>query len=254
MHGKITHALLRKEADIYRSQGLPQESLRVYQELLESDPRLPMETQAAVRDQIQRLKIEIQCNSGDEGAILSDEHIELIRQGWSPEATPEEIIASAGSLLELGRYAEALSEFKALLRKGVAAERLRRALAVCLRQLHRPENVGAAVDRLASEVCEDSVAAGRLRVAVAEEFYQQGQWEYAVSLVLSLRATDRFLPPPLQKRLAALSERLSGSRLEFGAPEPKTPRDTACAFSAPGAGASRLRRVLQFVGRLAGGR
>jgi hypothetical protein len=212
-----------------------------------------METQAAIRDQIQRLKIEIQCSTVDECAILSDDHIELIRQGWSPEATPEEIIASAGLLLEVGRYAEALSEFKALLRKGVPAERLSRAFARCLRQLHRPENLGAAVDRLVSEVCGDSVAAERLRVAIAEEFYQQGLCDYAVSLVLSLRSPDRFLPPPLKKRLAALSERLSGSRLDLAAREPKSPRDTACAFSGPGAGASRLRRVLQFVRRLAGG-
>lgn len=50
MPGKITYALLHREADIYRSQGLPRESLRVYENLLESAPDLPAKTQAAIAE------------------------------------------------------------------------------------------------------------------------------------------------------------------------------------------------------------
>lgn len=75
MASKITHAQARREADTYRSQGLPQEALRVYQDLLESAPPLPVNTQAAIRDQIQRIKI--QCDSVDECATLKN-HVNLL--------------------------------------------------------------------------------------------------------------------------------------------------------------------------------
>lgn len=210
---------MRREADTYRSHGLPREAMRIYQDLLASAPRLPVTAQAAIRDQVQRIKIEIQCDSVDECSCLSDEHIALLRQGWSAEATAEEIVVSAGSFCELGCYAEALKEFNALIRKGVPVDGMGGLLASCLRHLHRPENLAAAVGRLASETCRDPAAALSLQVAIAENLHQQGHIDHAVSLVLALNHTDRLGPAEVQRRLAELKGKLARARLDAPARE-----------------------------------
>ncbi|MCU0559097.1 MAG: tetratricopeptide repeat protein [Desulfobacterales bacterium] len=253
MPSKITHALARREADTYRSQGLPQEALQIYQDLLASAPPLPVDTQAAIRDQIQRIKIEIQCDSVDECATLSAEHIALIRQGWSPEATPQEIFVSAGSFCEVGCYAEALQEFQSLIRKGVPAERMSGLLASCLRHLHRPENLASAVDRLAAEAGMDPVAGGALRVAVAEKLFQQGHVDHAVSMVLALSRPDGAVPEPVRRRLAALSAKMARVRPDTSAPEPGPAREHRCTRSGTGAVSRLLIAVRNFAGRLTAG-
>ncbi len=254
MPGKITYALLRKEADIYRSQGLPRESLRVYENLLESAPGLPAKTQAAIRDQIQKIKIEIQCNSVDECARLSDDQIALIRQGWSEDATTEDRIVSASSFHEVGRYADALLECKALIRNGVPVDRMSGLLASCLGHLHTPENVASAAARLALEVCGDPVAGVSLQVAIAETFQQRGHINHAVSLVLSLSQSIHFAPAELQHRLAELSEELTRTRPDPPGHGPRPLQNSSCPPSGPGAGARILSALRQFARRLAGSR
>ena len=252
--GKITHALKRKEADTYRSQGLPQEALRIYQELLAAAAHMPVKTQAAIREQIQQIKTEIQCNSVDECSCLSDEQIALIRQGWSAEATTEEIIVSASSFDEVGRFADDFKEFKTLIRKGVPVDRMIGPLASCLRHLHRPEELAPAVVRLAEEICADPAAGASLRVVIAEKLYQQGYFDHAASLVLGLSQTDSSLPGEVQGRLSVLYGMLAQHRSEAVEPDARPLQDGSHPSSSTGAGSHLFRSFRRFARRLAGSR
>jgi len=53
--GKITAALIRKEADAYRVQGLQEEALTLFKKSLNSAPQLPLDVKKAIEQQIQQL-------------------------------------------------------------------------------------------------------------------------------------------------------------------------------------------------------
>jgi hypothetical protein len=254
MTGKITYALTRKEADTYRSQGLPQAALAIYKNLLASSANLSLESQAAIREQIQKIKIEIHCSCADEASRLSDDQIALIRQGWSEDATAEEIIVSAATFHEMGRYADALLECKALLRKGVPIEHVGGLLASCLKHLHPPENVASAAAQLASEVCGGPVEGVSLQVLIAEALHQRGHFDHVVPLVLRLSEARHLATADLQRRLVELSGKLVHSHPDAPDNDTRPRQGDSNRPAGRSAGGSIRRALRQFVRRLRGGR
>jgi hypothetical protein len=74
-------ALIRREAETYRSHGLHQEALDFYKKLPSSSPHLPPWIKADIKEQIQQIEIEIGCNTLEECQAISDEPIAVKRQG-----------------------------------------------------------------------------------------------------------------------------------------------------------------------------
>jgi hypothetical protein len=167
MAGKIRAALIRKEADIYRSQGLNREARDLYNHLLSSSSNIDAGTEAAIRTQIEQIrKAENEHSTQDERRKLSVELLAILKSGWGNTPTESDILVCAHALMELGCFAEALNEFKQLLQQGTDLESVIEPVGVCLAQLFVPGMLADAIDRLARESLPDPAAAEALRQAL----------------------------------------------------------------------------------------
>jgi hypothetical protein len=80
MTGKMTIALLKREAELYHSQGLHREAISVYEKILETGSALDPEVRQAAQCRVEVLAQELAAlESGSEDAILPAE-VDLIRE------------------------------------------------------------------------------------------------------------------------------------------------------------------------------
>lgn len=167
MAGKIRAALVRKEADLYRSHGLHREAERIYRELLEGASRIDGEIREAVRREIELIRAreceeeaDLQCRR------LTEDLIAILKSGWGDQPTESDHLVCAFALLELGRPAEALEEFRNLMRRGAPVDVIDRAVARCLAALNVPAEIPQALERLAHETMLEPEQASAIERAV----------------------------------------------------------------------------------------
>ncbi|MBI5581781.1 MAG: hypothetical protein HY895_21715 [Deltaproteobacteria bacterium] len=210
MTGKIANALIRKEADTYRSQGLSKEARDLYQNLLVSSPHISPDIKAAIERQLQQIELEIGCADPEECQALSDEQIAVIKQGWGEQATIEDIVTCARSFYQMGRYMDALEELKKLGPKGYAPKLAAGPIAACLVQLHKPESLPAAVDQLASELFREAGEMLSFQLAIAEKIHQRGRRDHC-RLLLRHVGRHRSVSPEIRSRILALAHEVEAS-------------------------------------------
>ena len=210
MTGKIANALIRKEADTYRSQGLSQEALDLYKNLLASSPHIPPDIKAAIERQLQQIELEIGCAASEERQALSDEQIAVIKQGWGEHATVEDIVTCAKSFYQAGRYGDALEELKKLGPKGYAPKRVIGPIAACLVHLHGPEALPAAVDQLASELFLEAEEILSFQLAIAEKMFAGRRRDHCRVLLRHV-GCHRSVSPGIRSRIFALAHELDAS-------------------------------------------
>jgi tetratricopeptide (TPR) repeat protein len=221
MTGKFGLALIHREANIYRSHGLSEEARDLYQKLLSSSPHLPRKIKVEIERQLQLIELEIHSETPEECEELSNEQIAVIKQGWSAQTTAAEILSCAESFYHVGRFSEALEELKKLKRKRGAPRSAIGLITACLIHLHGPEGLPGALDRLASELFQDSRDIFAFQLAVVERTLKSGRREHARSV---LRHVSRYKgpSPDIQKRIFALTREfaetssLSGPRIAAG--------------------------------------
>lgn len=217
MAGKFGLALIRREANTYRSHGLPEEARDLYQKLISSSPYLPPEIKTDIDYQLQLIELEIRCVGPEECETLSNEQISVIKQGWGGQATVADILACAESLYHIGRFGEALEELKKLKHKEEAPRSAIALMAACLIHLHGSADLPSAVDELAREFFQDSKAILSFHVAIAEKTLEWGRLQHTRSAIRHIRRY-KGLPPELQKRIFALTREFTGT---YSLPEPR---------------------------------
>jgi hypothetical protein len=209
MTGKITNALIRKEADTYRSQGLSKEARDLYKKLLASSPKIHPDVKAAIERQLQQIELEIGCAGPEECQALSDEQIAIIKQGWGEQATIEDIVTCARSFYQMGRYGDALEELKKLGR-GYAPKLVTGPIAACLVQLHRPEALPAAADQLAGELFQEAGEILSFQLAIAEKILKGGRRNHCQSLLRHIER-HRSVSTEIRSRILALAHELDAA-------------------------------------------
>ncbi len=209
MTGNIELALMRREADVYRSSGLLQEAIALYQKLLSSSPHLPRELRIHIEELIAKIQLEIGCSSKDECEVLSDEQLAVIKRGWNEKQTSQEdILISALSLYQVGRFADALAELKNLKGKGDPAGRATGLIAACLSHLHDFQDLAEATDRLAREFYKTPQKIFSFQLAIAERLLKWHRRDLAL-VVLGYLMLQGHLPPGINKRISELLHQLS---------------------------------------------
>lgn len=88
MTGKMTIALLKREAEVYRTQGLHREAINVYEKILAFGSTLDPEVRQAAQCRVQVLSRELaELESGPPDPVFPAE-IDLIRGGWGEGGDP----------------------------------------------------------------------------------------------------------------------------------------------------------------------
>ena len=112
MAGKITTVLAKKEAEVYRAQGLHKEALKLYSRLLSSTPHIDPAIKTAIQSQMEGIHKELGDFSSEREQPLSAMEISRIKKGWSHNASQADILVCAHAFCQVGVYEEALKEIK----------------------------------------------------------------------------------------------------------------------------------------------
>ena len=208
MQGRVVHALIRREVDVYRAQGLHEEALELLEKTLRSHPALPGPVRDGFQSQISRLRDEVASRSADDQCLVSDEQLDVIRNGWTGSDALEDHLECAVVLHALGRCAEALAEFVTAAVKGQPLDSIMPHMADCLARASTPPAVAQETERIAGAVLHAPTpeSVSLFGLAVAEIMAGTGHLEHAAALTRRL-AVSGAVPPRCRERLQALAER-----------------------------------------------
>lgn len=205
-----------KEAKVYSSMGLFQESRDVYTRILLEFPDIPSHSRTRIQEEIDRIEAEIaERNDDDLDASLSSEELSFVRQEFSSGEDPEDVFSRGKAFMETGRNGEALEEFQKLLGIDFPVERLLGHLVECVLRLCGPEEAPARLDQLLSESALGKRERARLKFKLGVELENRGRTEAAIDLYRSARGIipeDLNMRSALDAKIAGLS---TGSRYAY---------------------------------------
>jgi tetratricopeptide (TPR) repeat protein len=203
MTGKLTTILIKKEAEAYLDQGLHQEAIQLYDQLLASSPRIDPAIKSALQSQLEVIRQAKQETDSRRDNALTTADIIRIREGWGSQATETDILVCAQAFCQIGDFREALEEFRKLLFKSGLKRSYLQAMADCLVRLHAPAQVAPAVQDQARDL-----SAGHpkrtlaIQLIMADHIASSPFSEHALVVYKDLAATP-VLRPPMKRYLAA---------------------------------------------------
>jgi tetratricopeptide (TPR) repeat protein len=242
MLGKITGALIRKEADAYRAMGLHEEALALFKKSLNSTPPLPPDVKNAIEEQIQQLEAEVNGADIEACEQLSDDQIAIIKAGWGGDASVEDLAVSADALNVLGCHRNALEEFGILIERGYSPHRMIGVMANCLARLNPPAELLEAVDRLSARLSQDPKAKFALKLSLAEEMFKSQFIAHALELSRDL-IQNKNISSGYKIRLEGLIKQLKSSLRKTHPP----PANGAPPAEAASASSSVVQRICAAV-------
>ena len=243
MLGKITGAMIRREADAYLAQGLHEEALALFKKSIRSDLKLPSDVRTAIEEQIQCIEAEMAGTASEGEEELSEGQIAVIKEGWRGEASVEDLAVSAHALHAMGCYSNALEEFATLIQRGYSAHRLLNPMAACLVRLNPPQDILETVDRLAAGLFPDPKSNFAFKLSLAEEMIKGRFNEHAHALSLHLVQYSG-MPASYRVRMEALIKNLKALPRQTLPQAPKRDRVPGAAAGPPSV-IQRLRGVVE---------
>jgi tetratricopeptide (TPR) repeat protein len=205
-----------KEAKVYRSMGLFEESRDVYTRILLEFPEIPPHSRARIQEEIDQIEAELDERSEDDlDTALSTEALSFIRQEVAGGEDPEDVLSRAKAFMETGQNKEALEEFQKLLGMDFPADRLHGHLVECVLRLCGPDEAPSRVDELLSASSLGKRERARLKFKLGVELENRGRVETAIDLYRSARGIipeDLNMRSALDAKIAGLSK---GSRYAY---------------------------------------
>ena len=220
MVGKLTAALVRKEAEAYRAQGLHEEAFALYDELLSSTPNIDEALKSDIQSKMDDIAEEMEeFSSYDENPPMSSKEISQLKVGWRQGASKEEILISAQGLCQIGAHRDALLEFTKLLKGGIAPDEIANFAAECLAKIHSAPDTPAAAEKWLRNIYTDDRKILAVHLLLIKAFSRRRDKTYAYHYCAFVRSKPN-LPANLTKQLDSAK-----AKLEVAANRP--PRKTA---------------------------
>jgi tetratricopeptide (TPR) repeat protein len=205
---KISLAFIRKEADLYRSQGLHKEAYELYAKFLARSPKMDPGSKSTIEKQARLIKMEMNCGDSVASQELSADQIDLIKKDWGVSASESDLLMCAQAFMEIGRYVEALKEFRKMIIKGSAFEPLSSPITDCFLQLFDSQELPSKVERYAKALYRDESSILMFQVSIAEELLNHGRLDHALTFYHYLSKTTSN-SENLQPRIIALGTKMN---------------------------------------------
>ena len=208
MVGKITTVLTKKEAEAYRTQGLHQEALRLYQNLLASSPNLGTTFRDAIQSQVDAIQSELVNGPPTESKMLSAPEIRRIKEGWGAKATESDLLVCAQAFFQVEHYHEALTEAAKLVQKGCSLEKVMALIAGCLMQLQTPKQLRRCIGSVGKKIVRNPQERSEFYLLLTEEMIAQKHKDHAVALYVFLQQ-DLTISTKAPQRLESIAKAIS---------------------------------------------
>jgi type II secretory ATPase GspE/PulE/Tfp pilus assembly ATPase PilB-like protein len=200
------------EAETYRSMGLLEESVVVYEDILSQMPELPPLRQEDIREKIDALQRELE--DLDQADAVTAEDIALVKETLAISDDTSAIMGSAASFKELGLYREALTEYERLLGQEYSLGECIPDIVACLLKAYAPRDVIEQVAKFGGEALEDKDRA-EIKAALGAEMEQRDQKESALDLYRSAQESAPENEDIKQRVDAILSSISSSSKYDY---------------------------------------
>ncbi len=136
------------EAEVCRSMGLFQDSLRIYENILGSVSEQDRQTHDKIQKRIRLLKHEIDNEEETAPKGVSAKDITMLRERLSNQGDVPAILDSASAFKEMGLHGEALPEYAKLLKEDYPVNKVMPEISECLLKLHSPSKASDKLDAL----------------------------------------------------------------------------------------------------------
>ena len=130
-----------KEADVYYSMELFEESLGVYLEIASSNSDIDPQSMKTINEKIDQLKKKIADIDKTKPNGMSSSHVDIVKQELSSQGNVNEALHSASALKELGLIEEAIVQYEKLLTNDCSSEAIIPELSACLIKTLSPSKV-----------------------------------------------------------------------------------------------------------------
>ncbi len=202
------------EAETYRSMGLLEESVVVYEDILSRMPELTPSRQEDIREKIDELQREIEELDQADAESVTAEDIALVKETLGISDDVSAIMESAASFKELGLYREALAEYERLLGRECPIQGCIPDIVTCLLRAYPPRDLIGQADKFGAEALQDKDRA-EIKAALGAEMEKRDQKESALDLYRSAQANEPENEDLKQRTDAILSSISSSSRYDY---------------------------------------
>ena len=204
-----------KEADVYYSMELFEESLGVYVEIASSNSEIDPQSMKTINEKIDQLKEKIADIDKTKPQGMSPNHVEIAKQELSSQRNVDEALHSASALKELGLIDEAIAQYEKLLTNDCPYEAIVPELSACLLKTRSPSKVIKKIEEAVSNNKLDGKKKAEVKFLLGVEMEKEGHKDLAVDLFKEASKIDpenKAVEEKIEDLIADLS---SGSRYDY---------------------------------------
>ncbi|SPD72339.1 General secretion pathway protein E family protein [uncultured Desulfobacterium sp.] len=205
----------KKEAEVYYSMGLYDESLGIYMEIVSNGSGVDPEEMREINDRIVTLKSKIDDDDGIENEIMSSQHVEIVKQELSHQGSMEESLHSASALRELGLVDEAISQYENLFSTDCALHEIIPEYITCLLKKLSPANVIEKIDEVIAANSLNDLKRSEVKFLVGVEIERGGHKDLCIELFNSALTLDPENTAAKNKLDTLMTSLASGSRYDY---------------------------------------
>lgn len=212
---KSTISSKAKEAEVYYSMGLIEESLDIYQQILADIPASNSNNHKIITEKIKELKKELVEQDQIDNENVSAEDISNFRKTLSSNKDIPAIIDGVAAFKDLGLWKEAVLEYEKLFNLGYSPEKIIPEFTECLFKIHSPSKVLEQFDRIIRNNGFDNKDKAQVKFMLGKEMEKRDFKDLALDLY---RAAREIEPDnnKITNRLDSIIARLSsGSKYDY---------------------------------------
>lgn len=204
-----------KEAEVYYSMGLLDESLGAYEQVLRNVPEMGDTHPEDIQEKIEKLKKEIAIQDEVDSRSLSAKDISNFKKTVTNDESVPAILDSAAAFKDLGLFAEAVTEYEKLFNLDYPPEKTIPEIGACLIRIHSPLKAVEKIEHLLIEQNVDETAKAHVKFTLGMDMEKRDHKDVALDLyrsALELAPKDE----DIKKRLHAIEASLSsGSKYDY---------------------------------------
>lgn len=238
MGKKFTIAFTRREAELYRSQGLFEEAQQLYRDVLDNSDSLGGRLSQSLRAQILKIEDELAAMEVDLVDFVSDEDMNILKRSWRGANSPVEILTCATALGDIGLFEAGVQEYRKLIRLKLPVAHFIRGLTDCLLGIHSLATIEEAIEQIISQDFTNGHKPATLRAAFALDMERRGY------LLTALRLYKTLLQEVPQTHWVAVAKRIKALKIKLTTQASQTAATDKASATEPADKSARFHRRL----------
>ena len=236
MGNKLTVAFTRREAELYRSQGLFEEAQQLYRDVLDSSDALGGRLSKSLQSQILQIEDELAAMEVDLVDFVSARDMSILKRSWLGANSTNDILTCATALGDIGLFEAGVEEYRKLIRRKLPVAKFVRGLTDCLLGIHSLTTIERAIEQMITQDYCTGHHPAILRAAFALDMERRGYYPTALNLYKAL------LKEVPQSQWSKVARRIKALKAKMETVTDQAPQGDEVSCSEPADKSARFRR------------